>query len=248
METPINFIILGITFIPVILILFAIFCLSYYSTKDPRLSENDKKTLNKKVKKQELVLYIFNILLSICAIYIFHNYIKLFVLLPIFIIGFSIIFRAFKKIKISNILCGIIVVPTIIITIFYNSYIIFEILGGNIINFSNSQKEMMENLNFNSKFQQYEGKNITGTNVKDLVNQVITNNSDPNYAKRQVSITGAIITGSGTSFDTSNISDNMKYQVMIVEYEEGYVKEIEVTKSNQSTLNITNNITNNVSN
>lgn len=230
METPINFIILGITFIPVILILFAIFCLSYYSTKDPRLSENDKKTLNKKVKKQEFVLYIFNILLSICAIYIFHNYIKLFVLLPIFIIGFSIIFRAIKKIKISNILCAIIVVPAIIIIMIYTFYVSID---GFIFSHCNSNSYFDDDYYFNSKFIQYEGSNVTGSQVRALITQVVSSNSSEGNEDKQVMVgTGendsSIVNGS--TVNSESIKNSGRYKITCY-YQNGIVYSVAVEGS-----------------
>lgn len=212
-----------IILIPIILILFAITYRTYYYTKDPRLNEYDKKALTEKMKKQEIILYIFNLFFLLIVISSLYNHKKIIVLVSILLIGLSIICIAIKKIKISNILCVIIIVPTIIISIFSMGN---AIIKGEL--FKSSSVRALEISTLNSRFTQYESNHQTGIKVKELINEVICSNSKG----EQISIKGDLIVGSDTNFDVSAIKDDENYKVMVTRYNsEGYVEEITITKA-----------------
>ena len=167
-----------------ILILFARFCLTYYSTKDPRLSEEEKNKLNEKAKKQEFTLYIFNLIFSVIEIIILYEYIKLFVLIPIFVIGISVILRAIKKIKLSNILCGIIIVPAILFSIGYFTYDSITIIT---TPHTNGPIRDFDPTAFNTKFSQYEGKK-NSAQVKTLIRDCLSSNVNEENINRLISV------------------------------------------------------------
>ena len=176
--------------VPIILILFSRLILKLYSTKDPRLSEDEIKTLKENIAKRELTLYILNIVLSIIVIFSLQEQIQIFALIPAFIIGISIIFRVLKKIKISNILCAIIVIPTII----YPIEVIAVDIGDALMHPSSNKSydSEIEIASFNQKFLQYEGI-ITGAQVKSLLQQVISNNINEENKDKQVEVDGSSI-------------------------------------------------------
>ncbi len=213
-----------IILIPIISILFYNCCLKYYSTKDPRLSEIDKKNIKEKAKSFEFIFYRYNILFSLCITFLLYYHFGIWGLFPIFIIGFSIIFRAIKKIKISNILCGVIVAPAMVIIVFNTFYTVligdYEPIFLSSNNNSNCQMVELEVSSFNSKFLQYEGDNATGTQVKALVNQVIASNASESNAERKIEFTG-LISGSDTSFNTQDIVSSKRYKIHITEYYSG---------------------------
>ncbi len=251
MEDIYNYISFGIIIlIPIISIIFKVYCLKYYSSKDPHLSEIDKKNIKENSKKYEYLLYFFNILFSLCITFLLYYHFGTWGLFPIFIIGFSIIFRAIKKIKISNILCGIIVISAIYI-IFINTF--YNILIGKYDLFlftsnnnSNCQMVEVEKTTFNSKFTQYEGTKVTAAQVRALITQVISSNSSDNNKDKQVIVTGLNglkIEGTQVDNNLHMIKNSDRYKIEITKYDDdGYVKEINVTQSNQNTLNITNNV------
>ena len=61
--TFVTIILIPIILIPIILIFFGKFILKLYSTKDPRLTENEIKILKEDIAKREFTLYILNIVL-----------------------------------------------------------------------------------------------------------------------------------------------------------------------------------------
>lgn len=101
---------------------------------------------------------------------------------------------------------------------------------------SSQQMDAMEIQMFNSKFVQYEGENVSGSNVKALINNINANNTT--YAddqSRQVSISGAGITSSTWSATapvkvTGKVESNARYKVSITKNSGGYVSSITLTK------------------
>ena len=83
---------------------------------------------------------------------------------------------------------------------------------------------------FNSKFTQYEGKNISGTNVKALLNVVQQNNSD--NPDRVVKVTGDVIEAKDVKA-TNTYTVECKYSND--ERLAGLVNEISITANTEST-------------
>lgn len=75
---------------------------------------------------------------------------------------------------------------------------------------------------FNSKFSKYEGKSIKGSQVKALVQEVNTNNSQDESQEHQIVLDGGTIvttvTANGNTYKTSGISNTKTYTVEITEY------------------------------
>ena len=102
--------------------------------------------------------------------------------------------------------------------------LVFNGIGG-ITDQSQQQVDAMEIQMFNSRFSQYAGENISGSNVKALLNAVDANNKTyAGDASRQVSVTYL----NGTS---STIGANYRYRV---ECEStgggGYINVVKITK------------------
>lgn len=193
----------AIILVQIILILFSRLILKLYSTKDPRLSEDEIKALKENIAKRELTLYILNIVLSIIVIFSLQEQIQIFAIILAFIIGFSIIFRVLKKIKISNILCAIIVVPIIIYLI---GVIVVDI--GDTLLCSSSNKNYYNELeitSFNQKFTQYEGIK-TGAQIKALLQQVVASNVNEENQDKQIEVDGSGISA-GTVFIKSGAKE-----------------------------------------
>ena len=148
--------IIGIIFlVPIMAIFFRDYCLKKYCIKDPNISKENKEMLKIEIKEKNNTLYKFCILFSIFAIILFSDFMKLFILIPIFMIGFSIIFRVLKKIKISNVLCQIVAISFLVAIVIFTFYIMF--FYDNSYSCNESIMKDFEIEQFNSKFTQYEG-------------------------------------------------------------------------------------------
>ncbi len=85
---------------------------------------------------------------------------------------------------------------------------------------------------FNNKFSKYEGKNIKGSEVNGMIQEVIASNGDDDNinASRIISVTGEC-TLSGTKITKSSIQSNKTYKVTISGYNNnGYVSAINIEK------------------
>lgn len=88
---------------------------------------------------------------------------------------------------------------------------------------------------FNQKFIKYEGQNKKGSEVRSLVQEVVSCNADENYKNDGVAITiggnsGASATSSGSIINTRS------YNISITEYDDkGRVKNINIDKNGWST-------------
>ena len=103
-------------------------------------------------------------------------------------------------------------------------------------NITNGQQMTeVEVSSYNSKFTQYEGEKVTGTQVRALINQVNTSNSseDNINVNRKVTLESSdnIIDLSGTdTFTVSKLSNTKKYKVSITSYDTaGCVSKIDIT-------------------
>ncbi len=210
-----------------IYIIFYRYCLTSHSLKAPNLDDSKLKSIKKKKIILEVILFVFSIAYSICLALFYYTF---WAFIPIIILGCSIIFRLLKQIKLFNILFLIFIALSLLFNVFG------PLLELNTLSHNCNIMSEVEISAFNSRFQQYEGENVTGAQVISLVQKVISNNSNPANEDRQVLITGDMINGSGTSFDTSTIKDNKKYKIEITGYYDsnspysGLVKEITITQ------------------
>ena len=171
--------------IPIIAIFFRDYCLTKYCIRYPNLNEQNKEILKNKIKEKGNSLYKLNILFSICATVVFSSDMNLFVLIPIFMVGFSIIFRVLKKIKISNILCQIVVISFLVAIVIFIFYIMF--FYDNSYSCNESTMRDFEKEAFNSKFIQYEGEK-RGFQIKTLVQECLSNNINEENSDRLISV------------------------------------------------------------
>ena len=222
----------SIFLIPIISILLYKCCLKYYSIKDPRLSENDKKNIEENFREQEFLLYFFNILFSLCITFLLYYHFGIIGLFPIFIIGLSIIFRVIKKMKISNILCGIIVAPAMVIIVFNTFY---TVLVGDYepIFLSSNDTECgdLMKATFNQKFLQYEGEKVNGAKVRALINLIKSNNENPEIEGSKITLNLNGENENDMPEASSKIIDTRRYKVYCEYNNDGYIKEIKITQS-----------------
>ena len=110
--------------------------------------------------------------------------------------------------------------------------LVFNGIGG-ITDQSQQQVDAMEIQMFNSRFTQYEGKNVSGSNVKALINAVNANNKT--YAgdtSRQVKVTAPGNTADTTTPVTTQIGSNYRYTVVCSSTGGGgYIDKIVITKN-----------------
>ena len=90
---------------------------------------------------------------------------------------------------------------------------------------NNSGMSQAQIQTFNNKFLKYEGSKKTGSEVKALVNEVITSNSDANNPPIVVNLNGTAIT------DTQDILTNKTYKVVLEYGTNGTVSTINLTKN-----------------
>ena len=156
-----------------VLINFCSLCLKKYA--NTHCNEDNEED----IKHTEKILYYCGI--SCCAILsfillFFGNVI--FKCVPIFITGISLICRLNKKQKLANVFCGIIIIPTIVCIILVGVIGFFQAFKPCEYKLDDSQMTEIEIQQFNSRFTQYEGENATGTQVKSLLQQVISSNAN----------------------------------------------------------------------
>ena len=85
---------------------------------------------------------------------------------------------------------------------------------------------------FNNKFSKYEGKNIKGSEVNGMIQEVISSNGDDDNknASRIITVTGECAL-SGTKITKNLVQSNKTYKVTISGYDgNGYVSAIQIDK------------------
>ena len=88
---------------------------------------------------------------------------------------------------------------------------------------------------FNTKFTKYEGDNIKGSEVRSLIQEIISSNGDENNinANRVISVTGLNGTQTGTSISSSSVKTTSTYTVSITGHtDDGYINGISITLNN----------------
>ena len=88
---------------------------------------------------------------------------------------------------------------------------------------------------FNNKFSKYEGKKISGSEVRGLLQEIIASNGDEDninaVPKRIISVTGAI----DDPKNASKIKTSKSYEVTLTAYNtEGYVTTIKIEEKTNS--------------
>jgi len=71
---------------------------------------------------------------------------------------------------------------------------------------NNSGMSQAELQAFNSRFIKYEGSNKKGSEVKALINEVLTSNADPNNSARQISLSGHTTTSTVLTTKTYTVT------------------------------------------
>ena len=84
---------------------------------------------------------------------------------------------------------------------------------------------------FNNKFSKYEGKKISGSEVRGLIQEIIASNGDEDNKNakpaRTISVAGAIT----DTNNTAKIKASKSYEISLTKYNtEGYVTEITITE------------------
>ena len=84
---------------------------------------------------------------------------------------------------------------------------------------------------FNNKFSKYEGKKISGSEVRGLIQEIIASNGDEDNKNakpaRTISVAGAIT----DTNNTTKIKASKSYEISLTKYNtEGYVTEITITE------------------
>ena len=92
---------------------------------------------------------------------------------------------------------------------------------------NNSGMSQAEITAFNNKFLKYEGSNKKGSEVKSLINEVISSNSDPNNTSRKVQVEGAGNTTATENPKTSGVQTTQSYTVELT-YANGVVSKITI--------------------
>ena len=92
---------------------------------------------------------------------------------------------------------------------------------------NNSGMSQAEITAFNNKFLKYEGSNKKGSEVKSLINEVISSNSDPNNTSRKVKVEGAGNTTATENPKTSGVQTTQSYTVELT-YANGVVSKITI--------------------
>ncbi len=179
----------------IILIYFSNYISKAYSKKDPRKSNEERERIRNAVVKQEKRIYILttlnNILFSVAELCMLKEedskniLFEIIVTIMLLASIISIIIRGFKQKIISNKLCTIVVV---IVIGFYLSIPILEIFNqGSSSCIPSDTLQEFEIQAFNSKFNQYEG-NKTGAQVRALIREIISSNSNQENESRIISV------------------------------------------------------------
>ena len=100
---------------------------------------------------------------------------------PVLLIGsiISIIARKKKHIKMSNIVCGLVIIFSIV------SFFLLLYIDGMPMN---DELDEVEIAQFNEKFMQYESDKVRGTNVNSMIQAVVSNNIAQDEEMRQVEV------------------------------------------------------------
>ena len=204
--------------------------LQYYEIKISKENgEKDKQKLNKREKR----MYYSNVLLLILITFVIYIYKNILALIPIFILGFSIITRVMKKKKISNILCWLIVIPTLISPVFI-APIIFN------YNTVCVGMEDVEKTSFNTKFVQYESDKATGTQVKSLIQQIMASNANPEDEDRKITLNLNGKQENDMIEASSKIIRNYRYKIYFEYNNDGYINKTIIEENPESnSLNTT---------
>ena len=176
-------------------------------------------------------MYYSNMILLILTTILIYTYKSSLAVIPIFLIGFSIIARAMKNKKVSNILCWVIVIPMLIVPFLSPLY---------IPSFDRSCAFDFEIGAFNSKFTQYEGNNKNKALVKSLIINVVSSNEKPENKNRKV----AIIFNGEEQNDLEGINSKLtsnKYKISVERGDDEYVKKV-IIEENIDSTNITNDV------
>ena len=89
---------------------------------------------------------------------------------------------------------------------------------------NNSGMSQAEITAFNNKFIKYEGTNKKASEVRALINEVITSNADSSTPT--VNINGSDPTASGAAKTLTSGIDNTKTYTVTLSYDNGYVKNV----------------------
>ncbi len=129
-------------------------------------------------------------------------------------------------------IAGAILIAILLIGI---AMMVFGNING-ITGLAGQQVDALEIQGFNRQFEQYAGENVSGSNVKTLLNNINASNATyANDASKQIgaaSGTGNVVTETGTTAKvlSANIGTNYRYKVSFGKDASGFINSVTVVR------------------
>ena len=186
-------------------------------------------------KSSDKGLFVSSLIQNLFSCIVYSDYMEKYILIPIVIIGVSIIIRLTKHKGIANALCLATSIVFIFITIFIGGNLIIEEPSSHKVKYYDSALT-----SFNSRFIQYEGDKVTGAQVKALIQQIRASNANPENEDRKINLN---LNGKQENDMTkigTKIINNRRYKVSFEYNERGLVclaKIEELEDTNNNTVN-----------
>ncbi len=132
-------------------------------------------------------------------------------------------------------IAGAILIAILLIGI---AMMVFNNIGG-ITDIAGQQVDQMQITAFNRPFEQYEGPNVSGSNVRALISNINSSNAtNANDESRQVKLTSGSEAGlSATAWSSGNpvkitgtIGSNYRYEVVFSTDNSGFINSVKINK------------------
>lgn len=127
-------------------------------------------------------------------------------------------------------IAGAILIAILLIGI---AMMVFGNING-ITSIAGQQVDALEIQGFNRQFEQYQGENVSGSNVKTLINNINASNATyADDASKQIdSGSGSVITATGTSPKvlSGTIGTNYRYKVSFGKDASGFINSVTITR------------------
>lgn len=203
-----------------------LFCVNNYKLKHTVYKyEDDKSSDAKAVNVYKLratnTNFLAAVVILVFALLFFYDSKKdLLFFLCLTFIGVLIAIRVSDHLKIFNILCGVVNVPVITYFVIMSVFLPYN-LSYNPYSLHTISMHDVEITAFNTKFLQYQGDYKNGSQIKSLIQEIISSNANPDNADRQVlldcDVEGVSLNASDSKYTKieglSNIKNNWKYSV-----------------------------------